>query len=56
MVVVEITDDGVGGAFVQQSGGLAGLADRVKAVEGTVRLASPTGGPTTLLVELPCGS
>ncbi len=56
MVVVEITDDGVGGASVQQSGGLAGLADRVKAVEGTVRLASPTGGPTTLLVELPCGS
>ncbi len=56
MVVVEVTDDGVGGASVQQSGGLAGLADRVKAVEGTVRLASPHGGPTTLLVELPCGS
>jgi signal transduction histidine kinase len=46
----------VGGAVVHQSGGLSGLADRVKAVEGTVRLASPSGGPTTLLVELPCGS
>ena len=56
VVVVEITDDGVGGAVVHASGGLAGLADRVKAVEGTVRLASPPGGPTTLLVELPCGS
>jgi signal transduction histidine kinase len=56
VVVVEITDDGVGGAVVHRSGGLAGLADRVKAVEGTVRLASPPGGPTTLLVELPCGS
>ena len=55
VVVVEITDDGVGGAVVHRSGGLAGLADRVKAVEGTVRLASPPGGPTTLLVELPCG-
>jgi signal transduction histidine kinase len=56
VVVVEITDDGVGGAVVHQSGGLAGLADRVKAVEGTMRLASPPGGPTTLMVELPCGS
>jgi signal transduction histidine kinase len=56
VVVVEITDDGAGGAVVHRSGGLAGLADRVKAVEGTVRLASPPGGPTTLLVELPCGS
>jgi signal transduction histidine kinase len=55
-VVVEVTDDGVGSAVVHQSGGLAGLADRVKAVEGTVRLASPAGGPTTLLVELPCAS
>jgi signal transduction histidine kinase len=55
-LVVEVTDDGVGGAVVQRAGGLAGLADRVKAVEGTVRLASPAGGPTTLLVELPCGS
>ena len=36
--------------------GLAGLADRVAAVEGTLRLASPRGGPTTLLAELPCAS
>ena len=57
MVVVEVTDDGVGGAVGRSSaGGLAGLVDRVQAVEGTVRLASPPGGPTTLLVELPCGS
>jgi signal transduction histidine kinase len=56
MVTVEVTDDGVGGAVVQEAGGLAGLADRVRAVEGTLRLASPPGGPTTLLAELPCGS
>jgi signal transduction histidine kinase len=55
-VTVEVTDDGIGGAVVQQAGGLAGLADRVRAVEGTLRLASPAGGPTTLLAELPCGS
>ena len=56
IVAVEVTDDGVGGAVVHRSGGLAGLADRVRAVEGTLRLASPVGGPTTLLAELPCAS
>ena len=56
ILAVEITDDGVGGAVVHRSGGLAGLADRVRAVEGTLRLASPAGGPTTLLAELPCAS
>ena len=55
-MTVEVTDDGVGGAAVERAGGLAGLVDRVRAVEGTLRLASPPGGPTTLLVELPCGS
>ena len=56
ILAVEVTDDGVGGAVVHRSGGLAGLADRVRAVEGTLRLASPAGGPTTLLAELPCAS
>jgi signal transduction histidine kinase len=55
-LAVEVTDDGVGGAVVHRAGGLAGLADRVRAVEGTLRLASPAGGPTTLLAELPCAS
>jgi signal transduction histidine kinase len=57
VLVVEVTDDGIGGAAVGAGGGgLAGLQDRVRAVEGTLRVASPPGGPTTLLAELPCAS
>jgi len=53
---LEIGDDGAGGAVEQAGGGLAGLRDRVTAVEGRLRLTSPAGGPTVLLVELPCAS
>jgi signal transduction histidine kinase len=53
---VEVTDDGIGGADTARGTGLAGLVDRVTAVDGTVRLSSPVGGPTTLTVELPCAS
>jgi signal transduction histidine kinase len=55
-VVVEVRDDGRGGAVVHDGGGLAGLRDRVLAVEGRLRIASPAGGPTMLVAELPCGS
>jgi len=55
-LVVEVHDDGVGGAAASESSGLHGLTDRVKAVDGRLRIASPTGGPTTLIAELPCGS
>jgi signal transduction histidine kinase len=55
-IVVEIRDDGRGGAEVHAGGGLAGLRDRVLAVEGRLRIASPAGGPTMLVAELPCGS
>ncbi|HRE00026.1 MAG TPA: histidine kinase, partial [Ilumatobacteraceae bacterium] len=55
-VTVEIYDDGVGGASEHPGGGLAGLRDRVEAVEGRLRISSPDGGPTVLAVELPCGS
>jgi len=55
-IVVEIRDDGRGGAEVHGGGGLAGLRDRVLAVEGRLRIASPAGGPTMLVAELPCGS
>jgi signal transduction histidine kinase len=41
---------------VHDGGGLAGLRDRVLAVEGRLRIASPAGGPTMLVAELPCGS
>ncbi|MDO8403130.1 MAG: sensor histidine kinase [Pseudomonas sp.] len=55
-LVVEVHDDGAGGAVATKGSGLHGLADRVKAVDGRMRIASPDGGPTTLIVELPCGS
>jgi signal transduction histidine kinase len=52
-LVVEIRDDGVGGADPAKGSGLIGLADRVSAVEGTVAVSSPPGGPTLLRVEIP---
>jgi signal transduction histidine kinase len=55
-LVVEIHDDGVGGAQATGLGGLHGLVDRVRGVDGSLRIASPEGGPTTLIAEIPCGS
>lgn len=52
-LVVEIRDDGVGGAMVTPGGGLAGLRDRVQAIDGSLAVSSPPGGPTTVHVELP---
>ncbi len=52
-MTVAVTDDGVGGAHVGKGHGLAGLADRVAAVEGAMVVASPAGGPTVLTVSLP---
>jgi signal transduction histidine kinase len=51
--LVEIVDDGVGGADPAQGSGLRGLADRVEALDGTLRLESPPGGGTRLAAELP---
>lgn len=53
-LLVEIHDDGGGGATEGPDGGLRGLRDRVAGVEGRLRLASPPGGPTAIVVELPC--
>ena len=55
-LLVEVRDDGVGGADPARGTGLAGLAERVAGLGGTLDLLSPPGGPTTLLVELPCAS
>jgi signal transduction histidine kinase len=55
LLVVQIADDGVGGADIGGSG-LSGLRKRVEALDGVLRLASPPGGPTLLHAELPCGS
>src|SRR6266540_737335 len=52
-VLVEVADDGRGGAVVGRGSGLRGLADRVEALGGTLRLDSPAGAGTRLTVELP---
>ena len=51
---IDVTDDGRGGATAAEGGGLAGLGDRVRAVDGRLTISSPLGGPTVLTVELPC--
>ena len=56
MLLIEIYDDGIGGAAEHPGSGLSGLRDRIAAVEGRLRISSPAGGPTLLAVELPCGS
>jgi signal transduction histidine kinase len=53
---IQIRDDGSGGADESRGSGLAGIRARVSAHDGNLRLTSPAGGPTTLEVELPCGS
>ncbi|MGP4029512.1 sensor histidine kinase [Actinomadura sp. 3N407] len=54
MIGVRIEDDGAGGAD-PGGGGLAGLARRVAALDGTFDVHSPPGGPTVITAELPCG-
>jgi signal transduction histidine kinase len=51
-----LSDDGVGGADPSGGTGLAGLARRVRSVDGTFRITSPPGGPTIITAELPCES
>jgi signal transduction histidine kinase len=53
-VLIEVTDDGVGGADTECGTGLRGIADRVEALDGTVRVWSPPGGGTRILGEIPC--
>jgi PAS domain S-box-containing protein len=50
---VQILDDGVGGASLEQGSGLRGLCDRLATVGGTVVLASPPGSGTTIVAEVP---
>jgi signal transduction histidine kinase len=52
-VVVEVTDDGVGGADAAQGSGLRGLADRVAALDGTLSFDSPAGHGTRVHAEIP---
>jgi signal transduction histidine kinase len=48
-----IRDDGIGGADLGRGSGLIGLSDRVAALGGTLRVTSPPGSGTTLLIEIP---
>jgi signal transduction histidine kinase len=52
-VRLRVADDGHGGATPSEGGGLAGLAQRVRTVDGRLEIASPPGGPTRVTVELP---
>jgi signal transduction histidine kinase len=56
MLVVEVRDDGVGGADTERGSGLRGLADRVEALDGRLRVWSPEGEGTRVRAEIPCAS
>ena len=50
---IRVSDDGNGGARPVPHGGLRGLADRIRTVDGRLDISSPPGGPTVVTVELP---
>ncbi|MEV3991999.1 sensor domain-containing protein [Streptomyces sp. NPDC049837] len=52
-MLIQVTDDGCGGARLDGGTGMAGLAERLGAVDGLFLLESPAGGPTTVTAELP---
>ncbi|CAO5160974.1 histidine kinase [Frankia sp. AiPs1] len=54
VVRIDVADDGKGGAVEVDNGGLAGLADRVRALGGALVIASPSGGGTRLTANIPC--
>lgn len=54
ILVLQVRDDGVGGADAAGGTGLTGLADRLAVVGGRMRVSSPPGGPTLVLMEIPC--
>ena len=55
-LLLSIRDDGIGGADSEHGSGLVGLQDRVEALGGTITVASPEGGGTSLAVTLPLGA
>jgi signal transduction histidine kinase len=54
-MIIEVVDDGCGGADTERGTGLRGLADRVEALGGRLRVWTPVGGGTRVRAELPCG-
>jgi signal transduction histidine kinase len=53
-LLVEVVDDGVGGADTERGSGLRGLADRVESLGGRLRVWTPRGGGTRVRAEIPC--
>ena len=51
---IEISDNGLGGADLTRGSGLSGLRDRIQALDGRLRIESPNGGGTRVIVEIPC--
>ena len=54
-LVLEIVDDGIGGADSERGTGIRGLADRVESLDGRLRVWTPRGGGTRVRAEIPCG-
>jgi signal transduction histidine kinase len=52
--MVDVSDDGLGGADPPKGSGLRGLADRIEALGGTLEVHSPPGAGTTLRARMPC--
>ncbi|MGY0017685.1 sensor histidine kinase [Streptomyces sp. YJ-C3] len=55
-LVVEVEDDGHGGADTAQGTGLLGVADRVSVLDGRLLVSSPPGGPTVFRLQVPCSN
>ncbi len=55
-LMIEVEDDGIGGARTEDGSGLRGLADRVEALGGRLTIRSPVGGGTRIVGEIPCAS
>ena len=53
---VTVADNGVGGASITVDSGLAGLRDRLEALDATLEIESEPGRGTTVSAEIPCGS
>ena len=54
IVQIEVTDNGVGGVDTERGSGLRGIADRVEALDGRLRIWSPVGGGTRVRADIPC--
>jgi signal transduction histidine kinase len=53
-LLARVSDNGRGGAVVTGGGGLHGVGRRLSAFDGTVDVTSPVGGPTVVMMEIPC--